>query len=198
LPEWCRKWCPSRHGKEVEVRAAQLLVDLVGADMGMLDQELNKLSLYVGDAQRIENADVDRLVGNSREEETFKIFDLISAGKPPAALAYLGRLFRQGKDHMQLLGAFSSQLRRLAMTGRLVQQGVSVREAMDQAGVPGFPAARNGTEQQLRHLGPKRVSRLFDWLIQTDLGMKGSSQLPPRILLERLVIWLARPLPARR
>ena len=34
--------------------------------------------------------------------------------------------------------------------------------------------------------------------IQTDLGMKGSSSLTPRMLLERLIILLARPAPARR
>lgn len=198
LPEWCRKWCAAQYNKQIDPRAAQLLVDLVGADMGLLDQELNKLSLFVGDNAKIENADVDRLVGNSREQSTWEIFDLIAGGKPAVALAYLDRLFLQGEDPMRLLGAFSSQLRRLAMTGRLIQQGVSTREAMEQAGVPGFPAARQGAEQQIRHLGMRRVNRLYDWLIQTDMGMKGSSQLPPRTLLERLVIWLARPLPARR
>lgn len=197
LAEWCRKWCKSQYGKEIDPRAAQLLVDLVGADMGMLDQELNKLSLYVGTAEQIENADVDRLVGNSREQSTWQIFDLIGAGKPAGALAHLDRLFAQGDDPIKLLGAFAYQLRKMAMTNRLVQQGVPVGEAMNQAGVPGFPAARQGIEQQMRHLGKRRLDRLYDWLIQTDLGIKGSSQLPARTQLERLVIWLARPV-ARR
>lgn len=193
LPEWCRKWCAAQYGKQLDPRAAQLLVDLIGADMGVLDQELNKLSLYVGEAETIDNADVDRLVGNSREQNTWQIFDLIGSGKSASALAHLDRLFAQGDDPMKLLGAFSYQLRRLAMTGRLVQQGVAIGTAMNQAGVPGFPAARQGIEQQMRHLGKRRLDRLYDWLIQTDMGMKGSSQLPPRTLLERLVIWLARP-----
>src|SRR5262249_10521437 len=68
LVEWCQKWAPAQHGKQLAASAAKLLVDLVGADMGLLDQELAKLSLYVGDGARIESADVDRLVGQSREE----------------------------------------------------------------------------------------------------------------------------------
>jgi DNA polymerase-3 subunit delta len=62
---------------------------------------------------------------------------------------------------------------------------------MEEAGVP--PFAQKGCEQQLRHLGTARTERLYDWLIQVDLGLKGSSQLPPRTLLERLVVRLAQP-----
>ncbi len=193
LPEWCRKWCLDQYHKEIDPRAAQLLVNLVGADMGMLDQELNKLSLYIGDAPRIDNADVDRLVGNSREQNTFAIFEMIGAGKAGPALAHLDRLFAQGEEPLKLLGAFSYQLRQAAKAGRLVHQSVPLGEALSQAGVPGFPAARQGIEQLLRHLGKRRLDRLYDWLIQTDLGIKGSSALPPRTLLERLVLWLARP-----
>jgi DNA polymerase-3 subunit delta len=92
-----------------------------------------------------------------------------------------------------LLGAFSSQLRPLAQAYRLNQQGTPLPAALEQAGV--FPFRIKSAEQQLRHLGRRRAERLFDWLLEADLGLKGASQLPPRTVLERLVIQLARPLP---
>ena len=61
---------------------------------------------------------------------------------------------------------------------------------LNRAGVP--PFAQRGCEQQLRHLGRQRADRLYDWLLEADLGLKGSSQLPARTLLERLVVRLAR------
>jgi DNA polymerase-3 subunit delta len=191
LPEWCVKWAASQHGKELPVAAARLLVDLVGADMGLLDQELTKLAIYAGDAKRIESADVDRLVGNSREETTWKIFDLIGAGDGRGALEVVDRLFAQGEEPMRLLGAFSMQLRRLAQVARLATQGMSVTAALEVAGVPTF--GRRAVEQQLRHLGRRRLDRLYDWLLQIDLGLKGGSQLSPRTLFERLVVQLSRP-----
>jgi DNA polymerase-3 subunit delta len=191
LPDWCVAWCAQGHGKQLAAAAATLLVDLVGGDMGLLDQELAKLSVYAGAAERIEVADVDRLVGNSRAENTWKVFDLIGAGQTAAALTLLDRLLTQGEDPMRLLGAFSMQLRRLAQAARLFAQKAALSDALEQAGVP--PFARRGAEQQLRHLGRRRLDRVFDWLVQTDLGMKGSSQLPPRTLLERLIVQLARP-----
>jgi DNA polymerase-3 subunit delta len=192
LPEWCRQWCLATHGKALAAGAAKLLVDLVGADMGLLDQEMGKLAVYAEGAKQIEAADVDRLVGNSREENVWKIFDLIGTGQAAAALTVLDRLLAQGEDPLRLLGAFSMKLRGMAQAYRLTTVGRSLSQAMDEAGIPTYPIARQSAEQQMRHLGGRRLNRVYDWLLQANLGMKGGSQLPPRTLMERLVIQLAR------
>jgi len=198
LSDWCVQWAAERHGKQLTKHAAQMLVDLVGTEMGLLDQELNKLAIYVGEGKRIDDAAVDLLVGRSRGEETFKIFGAIGSGKTGEALAILDQLFQQGQDPIAILGAFSWQLRRLAQAARLVELGQSLGAAIRQVGVTEWQA--QNFEQQLKHLGRHRASRLFDWLLECDLGLKGSSQLSPRLLLERLVVRLsqARPEAARR
>ena len=190
LPEWCVRWCAAEHGKQLVAAAARLLVDLVGAEMGQLAQEMAKLAAYVGDAKRIDAADMDALVGASRAENTWKVFDLIGDGKAGEALTLLDRLFGQGEDPFRLLGAFSMQLRRLAQAGRLVVQGTPPAAALEEVGVP--PFGRATAEKQMRRLGRRRLGRLYDWLLQTDLGLKGMSPLPPRVLFERLVVELAR------
>lgn len=190
LPEWCVEWCAAHHGKPLTAPAARLLVDLVGADMGLLDQEMAKLAIYAGGNTRIDTPDVDQLVGQSRAENTWKIFDLIASGQIGAALTLLERLFDQGEEPLRLLGAFSMQLRRLAQAARLHVQGASLPNALEQAGVP--PFGRRGAEQQILHLGRRRLDLVYDWLLETDLGLKGSSQLPPRTLMQRLVVQLAR------
>jgi DNA polymerase-3 subunit delta len=190
LPDWCMRWAAAEHGKQLAAAAARLLVDLVGSDMGLLDQELTKLAVYVGTADRIDSGDVDKLVGSSRTENTWIIFDAIGAGRAGAALAVLDRLFDQGEEPLRILGAFSMQLRRLAQVARRHEQGQPLAAAMDRIGIP--PFAQKGCEQQLRHLGRRRIEQLYDWLLEVDLGLKGSSQLPPRTLLERLVVQLAR------
>lgn len=194
LAEWCRQWASGQHKKQLLVAATQLLVDLVGPDMGLLAQEIAKLAVYVGDAARIGPEDVDRLVGNNRAENTFKIFDLIGKGDAARALALLDRQFGQGEDPLRLLGAFGWQLRRLAQAARLSAGGTPLVSALEQVGFPPFKL--RDCEQLMRHLGRRRLERLYDWLIEVDLGLKGASQLPPRTLLERLVVRLALPNPA--
>jgi DNA polymerase III subunit delta len=191
LPQWCVQWAASRHGKQLAMPAAQLLVDLVGGEMGQLDQELAKLATYVGAAKKIDVAEVDVLVGRGHSASAFKIFDAIGANKPAEALAILDSLFDQGEEPIRILAAFSMQLRRLAQAARLSEQGMPSGTALAQAGVP--PFAIRDSEQQLRHIGLRRAGKLYDWLLEADLGMKGSSSLPPRTLLERLIVRLARP-----
>jgi len=192
LAGWVAQWAQSAHGKRLSADAARLLVDLVGPDMGLLDQELAKLAVYVGDAAGVEAADVDRLTGNSREEDVWKVFSAIADGRPADALSILDRLLDQGNEPVAVLsGPFSWQLRRLAQAYRLTRQGRTVSAALAEAGVP-------RGEALLRHLGPDRAGKLFDWLLEADLGLKGSSQLPPRVLLERFIVKLARKSPAPR
>jgi DNA polymerase-3 subunit delta len=192
LPEWCARWCQAQHGKQLAAPAAQLLVELIGPEMGLLAQELAKLSAYVGEAGRIDSGDVDRLVGHSRAEQVWTIFDAIGAGQTGEALTVLDRLFDQGNPPQAILGAFSFQMRMLARAGRLHAQGKPLPTALAEAGVSGWRVEK--VQAQMRHLGLRRLSRLYDWLLEVDLGMKGGSQLPERVLLERLVVRLARKL----
>src|SRR5207248_1473827 len=96
------------------VDAAQLLTELVEPEMGLLDQELLKLSIYIGGKPKIEFADVDKLVGNNRAEDIWKMFDAIAAGNVRDALAVVDRLFDQGEEPLRIVGAMSWQLRKLA------------------------------------------------------------------------------------
>lgn len=190
LPEWCARRASAAHGKQLSAAAAGMLVDLVGADLGLLDQELAKLAVYTGEAARIDVGDVDKVVGSSRAESTWKILDALAAGRPAEALEILDRLFDQGEDELRVLGAFSMQLRRLAQAYRLTQQGRPLAAALADVGVP--PFAVRAAEQQLRHVGRRRADRLYDWLVETNQGLKGGSALPDRTQLERLVVRLAR------
>ena len=44
------------------------------------------------------------------------------------------------------------------------------------------------TERQLRRLGRHRGQRLYRWLLEADLDLKGDSSSPPRSILERLLV----------
>ena len=47
-------------------------------------------------------------------------------------------------------------------------------------------------EAQMRHLGRRRLERLYDWLLQINLDLRGGSQLAARTLFERFLLKLAR------
>jgi DNA polymerase-3 subunit delta len=161
--------------------------------MGVLDQELQKLKEFVGDRSAIDVPDVDELTGRSRGANVFRILDAIGDGKPAVALKILTELFEEGEAPVGLLGALSAQVRKLARAARLHKQGANLDEALTTAGVASWPQARDAARQQMKHLGWGRLDQLYDWLLETDSGLKGGSPLPDRVQLERLVVRLARP-----
>lgn len=189
LGPWCVEWARLSQQKTLANAAADLLVDLVGSDLGLLDQEITKLSIYVGNRTKIEAEDVDKLVGNQREESTWKIFDALATGQKTEALGILDRLFEQGDDAHKIVGAFGFQFRKLAMAARLAANGLTLGAALQQAGVP--PFGQKTAETQLKHLGRKRAERLYEDLLNLNMNLRGESPLPPRVLLERFLIELA-------
>ncbi|MDB5311225.1 MAG: holA [Gemmataceae bacterium] len=191
LPAWCTQWARVRHGKKLNQDAADLLVELVGPAMGLLNQELDKLAVAVGKKPAIDAADVDRLVGRSKSADVFRIMDAVGDGTPAVALGILETLFAEGEDPMAVLGPLTWQLRQLAAVGRQLAQGQSLIPAMEAVRIPGF--RRQSVEKQVRWLGLRRLGQLTGWLVEINFGLKGGNPLPERVQVERLVVKLARP-----
>jgi DNA polymerase-3 subunit delta len=195
LKPWCVERARTAYKKKLAPGAAELLLELVGVSMGLLDRELSKLAVGVGAKPDIAEADVERFVGRSKAAEVFRILDFIGDGKPGEALSILEELFSEGEDPMAIIGPLTASLRRLALVGRLVrEEQMALGPAMDAAGVPKPEKIRMSTERQLRHLGQRRLARLTDWLLEINLGLKGGNPLPERVQVERLIVALARPL----
>src|SRR6185436_3591224 len=105
----------------------------------------------------------------------FKIMDAIGDGKPDQALTILHDLFESGEVSLKILGALGFQIRRLAAAASLHKKGTGLEEAFDRAGVAKWPQAREAFRKQMKHLGWNRLDKLYDWLVETDLGLKGGS-----------------------
>ena len=91
-------------------------------------------------------------------------------------------------------------LRRFAAATRIYQESeragrrISLRDALIEAGFAHWN--RKGLERaesQLKQLGRERAGRLYEWLLETDLALKGSHSSPQRarFALERLVMRMA-------
>jgi DNA polymerase-3 subunit delta len=191
LPRWLGQLAKSVHGRKLEDDAAQLLVELVGPEVGLLAAELEKLATYVGDRKAIGREDVARMVGAGRVETIWKLLDAATTGSGAKALDDLDRLVAAGEHPVGLLAAMGSSLRKVHHAGQLRRARRDLREACREAGL--HPGAVDQVQRQHAHLGPSRVDALPAMLLRADLDLKGSSALPPRVVLERLIMELARP-----
>jgi DNA polymerase-3 subunit delta len=197
MPRWLANWATNFHQLQLERSAAELLLETIGPELGLLDQELAKLALVAGPEKQVSVPMVKAQVGGWRARTTWEMLDAALAGNTAGALEQLERLLAAGETPIGLLGQISASLRRLAAATRLILQGeaagrpVPLRQALEQAGVRSFVLQK--TERELRRLGRQRGARLYQWLLGADLDLKGDSALPPRLILERLLIRLAAP-----
>jgi DNA polymerase-3 subunit delta len=191
VASWLTQYARMQCDVHLEPGAANLLVELVGLEIGILTSEVEKLAVYAGEAKRIERADVARMVDAGRVETVWKALDAATTGQAQMALELLDNLLAAGEAPVGLLAAMSASLLKVHHAGRLRGARLPLDEACRIAGV--FPSAVEKTGKQHAHLGPQRVAQLPSTLLRVDLDLKGGSSAEPRVVLERLLAGLSRP-----
>ncbi|MEZ6125226.1 MAG: DNA polymerase III subunit delta [Planctomycetaceae bacterium] len=92
LTKWLVNAAQEQYGKTLDAAAANLIVQLAGDSLGLLQQELDKLASLTGDASAITQEDVTRVVGGWRIETTWAMLDAVRDGALGQALEYLDKL----------------------------------------------------------------------------------------------------------
>jgi DNA polymerase-3 subunit delta len=189
LLNWIIKSCRARHGKSIDRQAAQLIIDLAGTELGLIDQELAKLAAFVGSAPAIDATAVEKLVGGWKMETTWKMLDAVRDGNVGAALEHLDRLLIAGEHPVKLLGGVNFVFRPVARATELSRQGQPLSEALPAAGVKPFNV--QPLVPYLKRLGRARAERILQYLLSADIDLKSTSGYSDRLIMERLLLQLA-------
>jgi DNA polymerase-3 subunit delta len=197
LKTWLTQRVKAEHQVRLEAAAADLLLELVPPELGILVQEVAKLALLAGASRVIDVKLVRENVGGWRARTTWDMIDAAADGQAAEAIAQLDRLISAGEKPHGLLPQMASSLRRFATATALIdaaesrRQKLPLRGALSQAGV--LPFKLNDAERQLRQIGRIRAAKLSRWLLAADLAMKShnSADAAARIELERLIVRLA-------
>lgn len=186
---WCVQWAGHAHRVKMDKSTAEWLVELVGADLGLLDQEMAKLATAVGAAGTIDRAAVSKWTVGARMESAFKLLDAAFEGRVGEALKSLDRQLAAGESPVGVLAMITSQVRRLTQAARLAVAGRPLMDALLESGMPKFACEKSAAT--LRKLGRAKMAGMYRRLLTADLNLKGGSELPARTVLERFLIELA-------
>ena len=94
LPRWIAQRGKEAHDLRVTPDAAELLADLIGADLGRLDNELAKLALQIEGNQPVTPDAIATTVAFQREQEMWHLTDELSMGDIAAAVRRWRQLTR--------------------------------------------------------------------------------------------------------
>jgi DNA polymerase-3 subunit delta len=201
IVKWIVSWGKSQHQVSLDRESAQLLLDLTGPSFGVLDQDLAKLSLLVKPGEKVTAEAVQQIVGGWRTKTTWDLVDAAASGDAGDALVQLDRLLQSGEHPLALVGSISWSLRRFAAATRIFQQAerrgdkLPLKEALSQAGVRDWPfGALAAAEKRLMQLGRQRAGRLYRWLLELDLALKGTHSADDRArwALEQLILRMSK------
>ena len=191
LPAFLIALAKDKHGAKLSADAASLLVELIGAEVGLLAAEVQKLANSGANGAAIGREAVERLVSAHRVRKIWEVIEAATTGQGGPALEELDRLLADGEHPVGLLAAVGKSLGDVHHVGQLRRAKRDLRSACAEAGVSSWFADRIG--RQHTHLGPDRVDKLPAMLLRADLDLKGTSTLTPRAVFERLLVELARP-----
>jgi DNA polymerase-3 subunit delta len=199
---WLTEYCSARAVK-IEPEAARELVDALGGDLMMISNELEKLTLYVGELKRITLGDVETMVLAAKQRSLYELTDAISAKERVRALevldailstgdgdeAAIGHLYMLAKTFRQMLIILERNVRDQRMLWAALWQGFRV---------PPF-AAEDIIRQARRYKSKRELTRALRLVAKADIALRSS---PPskRLILEKLVMDLtshAEPAPLR-
>ena len=182
---WAQQRATS-YGKKLGDPAARLLVEKTGPDLRLIDSELSKLALYVGETRAISPADVEVAVSGMAETEIYRLTEAVMLKERVKALALLAQTLRQVDHPLQALAALTNRFRQILTVKSLTSRGLSAREGAALARMHPFPYEKIAAH--VRTIPREEIVGALTRLLEADLAMKTGAE--PKLALETLVIEL--------
>jgi DNA polymerase III subunit delta len=172
----------------ISERAVTLLIELIGSNLWSLDNEVQKLLLYVH-GRNINERDVAELADYSRKTNIFVLVDAIVEGNTREAQRMLHQMYREGSSTAYILFMITRQVRLIALA-RDFDPGLSKWQIQNKLGLVGYPLEK--TLKQARSYDLKHVSKAYAELLQTDLAIKRGTYGDDQVALEIMLLNMGR------
>ncbi len=183
LPQWIRERVKQKGGA-IEPTAVTELAMYVGADLRLLDNEIEKLITYRGEHADIRAADVRLLVAAVRESSAFALVDAIGKRETTHALKLLHDQLAHKADPIPLLGTIAWRVRTLLQLKDLTSRGLTFDQAIAQLKMN--PYAARIAWQQASNFTLPQLETMHHKLFETDIAIK-TGKSDPMVALDLLV-----------
>lgn len=176
-------------GLHISQEAARFLAECVGTDLGVLQQALEKLLLFLGERKLVELKDVEQVVSHTAQRSIFDLTNAIGEKNRYQALQCLDNVLDHGEEPLKAFALIARHFRLLAKAQEiLVSGGGDVNFAKVLQVHPFF--AKDYAAQSKKFEG-RGWDRRFARLLACDRALK-SSRLKPQLILEKLILDLCR------
>ena len=192
-PAEAAQWAIARAkelGKRLEPAAARKLAEQkIGTDLGDLEQEVEKLALFVGDLDLISVSHVDEVTPRLIEEDVFRLIDALERRSAGRAVAIVRELTGERREPPErILGMLARSMRLVWQAKVLLERGWRPAQEVDEESAALLPqdprknarglfarqtwqAKRAATQASAMSWG--RLAKAMRALHECDLALKG-------------------------
>ncbi len=174
-------------GYTVKKEAARYLVEMVGSDLYLLENELSKACTYAGAEGTVEKVHVEKVVSPSPENNIFPMLDDIGKKNTREALWRLKDLLALGEPPLRILLMLARQVRLILWTRTLHDKGEGIYRIGDELGLPAFVVEKYLEQGQC--FDRAGLLAAMKEILEVDQGIK-TGRLDAELALEDLVLRL--------
>jgi DNA polymerase-3 subunit delta len=129
-------------GKKLTQPVARALVEATGTNLIALENELAKLTVYVGQRDAITENDLAEITTNARARSVFDLAESVVKGDAEQALQLCTDLLLRGEAKEGIVAILALQLRRYWQVRRLRDSGLGEQGIGRELGMPSFAVRR--------------------------------------------------------
>ncbi len=175
-------------GLQLEAQALEMLSDQANEGLYVVKRELEKLSAYSSNGQRVKVEDVELVRGKLPGISVFDWSEAVAGGDHARALDIVAKNLETGEAPLRMLGAFLWQMRRIWKARAMLREGKDRTQAARQAGIPPFRARE--FMQQVQGWEESHLRQAWAVFANADSALKGGRATQPKLILDDLVIQL--------
>jgi DNA polymerase III subunit delta len=182
--EWIKQRVES-NGSTVDGEATETLVELVGMNVMILANEVDKLTTFVGTDSVITKEIVQNLVPKSVEQNVFMLVERVIERNIPQALAIVYELLHKQEEPIKILGLLASQFRLLYQVKEYMRRGYGQNQIASHIGVHPFRVKL--AARQINLFSFEELYTIMDELAEADYMMK-TGKLDKKLVLEFFIM----------
>lgn len=190
--ELIRKEAAAR-GRKISPDAAETLVTLLGANMGRIISEVEKLCLYEPDGAEITVEQVHAVAAGSTASLALPLLDAIASGDSRIALEAIAQVHQQETYLPLVLAEITRYLRQLLLLKQNnVRDGGQASRILWSARMPAPQPSLAGMVRQARAVTIEHLTACLRAALRADVALR-SSPADERLILERFVLEIVQP-----
>ncbi|OEH93733.1 DNA polymerase III subunit delta [Bacillus solimangrovi] len=183
---WVRQQLKERH-REISDLALTVLLQTVGVDLTTLASELEKLSLYAGEEQVIDEKMVQLLVARSLEQNIFDLTDMVLNRNLQRAFRIFYDMIEQKEEPLKILALLAGQFRLLYQVKGLMSKGYGQNQIASTLKVHPFRVKL--AMQKVATFDMNELLSLMDDIAEVDYKIK-SGQVDKQLAVELFMMKL--------